>query len=444
MNKKLSVGVCISLIAISCTVTFVVTWTFSLGVFNSTIPGVVERDEVSAKISEIDSYVRNNYLYEVDEAMLSYGIFSGYISGLDDKNNIYMTADEHARYITEKSGRVITCGIVAEPEQSGYVIVTDVYADSSADVNEIVKGDIIVTIGGISVREIGAETALKLLDGEDNTSVVVTIRREGVDTDYPLLRRAIDVVSVAVSVEDGVGYIRILKYNELTAEQFEAALRYFGELDAAVTALMLDVRGSYSSYYEPAAEILSCIITPEKIAEKITESADTTPGASLRSTAIAYAERKGGIRQEFVTRFGEVALTEYLQTVPFIILTDSDTSGVAELLAASIKEYANGVVIGENTAGNSELRPLHSLKDGSAIRIAVARIITASGADYYKVGVTPDYAVEYEGEPVYVFNPEDPQIRKALEVIETIKTAPTMPVTAVTTAATLPPERRLR
>jgi len=164
VNKKISVGVAVSLIAIACTVTFVVTWTVSFNMYNDIIPGAVKRDEISAKLHEIDSFVQNNFLGEIDEENIAYGIFSGYISGVGDKNTVYMNIDEYTHHINEENGQLITTGIKAEKEESGYIIVTGVYPDSYAELVGVIKNDVITAIDNTNVREVGADAALKLLD----------------------------------------------------------------------------------------------------------------------------------------------------------------------------------------------------------------------------------------------------------------------------------------
>ena len=59
MNKKISLGVAICFMAIAAAITFTITMFFSLNVFNSKIANVDEREHLYKKLSEIDTYVRN-------------------------------------------------------------------------------------------------------------------------------------------------------------------------------------------------------------------------------------------------------------------------------------------------------------------------------------------------------------------------------------------------
>ena len=79
MNKKISLGVAISLVAIGCAITFVLTWTVSLGVYNSKIGSTEKYEGVYAKLREIDSTVRTNYINigSLSEEQLENGIING-------------------------------------------------------------------------------------------------------------------------------------------------------------------------------------------------------------------------------------------------------------------------------------------------------------------------------------------------------------------------------
>jgi len=397
MNKKISVGVCLSLIAVACAITFVVTWTVSFNKYNEKFSGVSQRDEVASKLQEIEVFIRNNYIGTIDDEKISIGIFGGYISGLGDKNTVYMTAGEYVRFQNEERGKIITGGIIPEKEGSGYIKVAGVYAGSSAETFGIQKGDYITSVEGVNVLEAGADAVIKLLDGEDGTPVNVKIQRGGETFSYPLKRQAIEIISVeSVMTSEGVGLIRVSTFNDLSGGQFAEAVKYC--VDSEAKALIIDLRQNGSGYYEPLGEMLGGL---------------TEPGA------VAFAEYKGGVNRDLVVVNGERTVN-----LPTVVLVDGATAGAAELMASLLKSGADAHLIGTVTAGRASRQTSQKLKDGSAIRITVARVRTAFGADYNGVGITPDYTVESGSATGYdindIANTADPQIKKAFEVIGTL------------------------
>jgi carboxyl-terminal processing protease len=387
MNKKISVGVCISLIAIACTVAFVVTWTVSFNMYNDMIP-VAHRDEINSKLQEIDAFLRNNFLGEIDDENIAFGIFSGYISGVGDKNTVYMTANEFVNHLNRESGQIVTTGIKAEPEESGYIIVAEVYPGSSAESFGVMRGDIITAVEGFNVLEIGAQTAARLLEGEENTRAVLTLQRHGQENDYSLIRQALEIVSVEHSIADDVGFVRITAFNELTALQFDAVLQEFAENE--IRGLVIDMRGNSGGSYAPVPEMLSRLMT----------------GAG----EIAFTEHRGGIRRDFIATDDSEPVIES----PIVIITDSFTSGAGELMAAVLKSHAGAQIVGGVTAGNSYLQQTQGLKDGSAVRVTVARIVLSCGLNYADIGLIPDYVIDN------IDDTTDLQMAKAFEIIQTI------------------------
>jgi carboxyl-terminal processing protease len=403
MNKKISVGICISLIVIACTVTFVVTWTIAFNMFNNNLPAV-QRNEISLKLQEIDAFIRNNFLGEISEDGISFGLFDGYIGGLNDPNSLYLTAEQYRQQLGEESGQFVTAGIRAEPEISGYLIVTEVYTGSSAMSAEIRRGDLITEVNGRSVL-LGAETALQMLDGDANTRVEITIQRDGEVFPHSLVRHAIDVASVDSNIIDEIGFIQIMTFNELTAVQFHAALQTFS--DSEIRALLIDLRDNSSSVFTQVESMSNALI-----------------GAGT----IARTEHRGGVIRDFIVT--DDTRVQGVEDIPVIVLTNSGTAGAGELFAAILRSHAGAQIIGTGTAGNAYVRQTHPLRDGSAIRVTVARISLTNGVEFAGSGLTPDFAEEMEAPVSYIIAElrdrelqeiEDPQIRRAFEIINTVQ-----------------------
>ncbi len=91
------------------------------------------------------------------------------------------------------------------------------------------------------------------------------------------------------------------------------------------------------------------------------------------------------------------------------VLVNKNTSNVAELFAAALKDVNNAQLIGIKTSGNGSLQEITDFENGGAVKLTVAEIKTASEKSYNKVGLSPDVVVENENENV------DSQYNKAIE-----------------------------
>jgi len=146
LNKKISLGVAISLVAIGCAITFVLTWAVSLNVYNSKIGTSEKYEGMYAKLREIDAAVRTNFIGDYSEENIENGVIDGYISGLGDKYASYMSDSVYYEIQQANNGVIHGAGFEVEDDGSGYLKIIAVYNGSSADLNGLKSGDMITEI----------------------------------------------------------------------------------------------------------------------------------------------------------------------------------------------------------------------------------------------------------------------------------------------------------
>ena len=222
---------------------------------------------------------------------------------------------------------------------------------------------------------------MEAMKGSEGSTVELTVRHNGVDTNYTFTRRSIEVVSVTGSLVDGyIGYIKIDGFKQNTPEQFVETLQRLTSNGAE--ALLFDVRDTSEGVIDSVQECLDPLL-PEGI--------------------IATAEYKDG-HTETIVYSDESAIK-----LPMAVLVNKNTSNVAELFAAALKDVNGAQLIGIKTSGNGSLQEITDFENGGAVKLTVAEIKTASEKSYNKVGLSPDVVVENENENV------DSQYNKAIE-----------------------------
>jgi hypothetical protein len=77
-----------------------------------------------------------------------------------------------------------------------------------------------------------------------------------------------------------------------------------------------------------------------------------------------------------------------------MVLTDTDTSGAAEAIAAALRLYNKALVIGQPTAGRAAEYSDLALPSGKGLRLAVAEMVAPDGRSLFPEGVKPDLPVE--------------------------------------------------
>lgn len=393
MNRKISLGLTISLIAIGCAITFVLTWTVSLGIYNSKIASSEKYDGVYEKMKELDAAVRANYIgaRTINDETLTMSILSGYVNGIGDKYASYMQANAYYELQQTTSGVINGTGLEAENNGSGYLAVTKVYKNSSADSNGVKAGDVITEIDGKSLLSMTPEDALQRISGEIGTKVTLKLLRAGEEISVTLVRQQVDIESVTEKMlENRIGFIRVTAFNAKTAEQFSTALNTLTAQGAA--ALIIDVRQNGGGTISSIQPMLNRLI----------------PAA-----VIAYSENADKVRKTLVETDG----ADYID-LPMTVLADGGTASAAELFAVALRDERGASIVGTQTYGKASIQSVISFPDGSALTLTTAKIIPSKSDSYDNVGIKPDYQIELPTGIMfeYLSEQDDTQLQKAIEI----------------------------
>lgn len=375
MNKKISLGFAISLIAIASAVTFILTSFFSLQSFN-------KKFEKYDSLQEIDTLVHENFYGDIDENDINNGILKGYISGLNDKYSRYLTADEYSDEKSDNAGEMTGLGITVKKDDSGYIKVTEIMPDSPASESDIKIDDLIVSVNGNDVLETGFEKSMEIMSEKDNTEVSIIVRRDGVDKTYTLTRRPIEMVTVTGEMLDNyIGYIKISGFKQNTPQQFNDALDEI--IQNGAKGIIFDLRENGGGLVDALEDCLDPLLPEGTIA-----TAEYSDG---NSKTIVYSDKS------------EI-------NIPMVVIVNEHTASAAELFAASLKDFGKADIVGKTTYGKGVMQSTIELSNGGAVVLTIAKYKTTISECYDGIGITPDYIVQNEDD-------DDDQYNKALEVI---------------------------
>ena len=111
MNRKISLGMAVTIVILAMTVTFSITMLIAMRLFDSTVNSVKEKESMYNKIAEVDRYVRSNDYYTIDETMLYDRLTAGYLLGTGDKYARYYTANAYTELMNIQSGKILGIGV---------------------------------------------------------------------------------------------------------------------------------------------------------------------------------------------------------------------------------------------------------------------------------------------------------------------------------------------
>ena len=103
------------------------------------------------------------------------------------------------------------------------------------------------------------------------------------------------------------------------------------------------------------------------------------------------------------------------QQLDIALLVGQDTSGAAEIFAATMQDSGNALIVGSATPGELEGATPFFLPDGSRLIVATTSFRTTDGREIGLVGVEPDILVSDDWDEVTT--DDDIVLRSALEAI---------------------------
>ena len=228
MNRKISVGMAVSIVILAMTVTFSITMLVAMRLFDSTVSSVKEKESMYNKIAEVDRYVRSNDYYPIDETTLYDRLTAGYLLGTGDKYARYFSATAYTELMNTQNGTLIGIGVELAVDQSGYAKVIKVYDESPAKEAGIQVGNYITAVDGNDVKSMsGVDAVQTRLRGESGTSVNVTwLDSEASEHNADLTHSGYTATTVdSALLQDSVGYIKIWQFDGTTPSELDYALR---------------------------------------------------------------------------------------------------------------------------------------------------------------------------------------------------------------------------
>lgn len=389
MNKKLSLGTVIGLIAIAVAISSAITMNAVKISYNSILKNLPEKSQRYALLEELQDIIDENYYSKSDREKLLDALGEGYVDSLGDTGDKYMTAEEYKSYLSEKNGNM--SGIGAKTERVKNTLkITKIYENSPAKRAGMKVGDIIVAFDGIRLNKSNFKELSKKLTGDTLSTVNIIYKRDNIEMSATLVK-GYEVPSVESEVYENVGYLKITDFFSKTAEDIKVETEKF--VSSGMSAIVIDLRENESTNYDYMLNCLD-VFVPMNDSENLT---------------LKVTDEKGELIKTGATTPGEV-------NIPVAVLACAKTKGAAEFFCSAMRDFSKGVIFSDgNTAGDVSLMEVFELSSGSAVLLTVGKVQPYKSESYEDEGVTPDYV--YESDSKGTGLKEDSQFIYAVSVI---------------------------
>lgn len=331
--------------------------------------------------------VEQNFPGAVDKQDLLNGALEGIVKKLGDKHSIYLDGDDFQAFSDQTSGSYAGIGVYIGSSEEG-TIVAGVMDDSPAAEAGVQRGDLIQAINGTSTKGMSLEDISKTIRGPVDTTVTLTLGRNGESQEMAITRRQIHMKTVGGQMIEGtdVGYIRVAIFSENTGEEFT---RQYQELrKQGMKRMILDLRNNPGGIVDQAVAVASNFVPKD-------------------SVIVSFTSRSGDESEYKANGSGD--------TIPLVVLINENSASASEIVSGAIQDLKLGPVIGTKSYGKGTVQGVYPIDSDDAIKLTVAKYRTASGREIDGVGIQPDIEVQLQPN-----DPEDYQYEKALEVVQTL------------------------
>lgn len=304
----------------------------------------------------------------VSDVDLFYGSLKGLVGGLDDPYSAYFPPKQAKDFTESLSGEFDGIGAEIGLRDEQLTIVAPL-PSSPAELSGLLPGDIILAIDEFETFGISLEEAVTKIRGKKGTEVVLTIFRKSEETsrDISILRDKINIPSVVFEMKDGdIAYAQISTFNNKTVREFDEAVKEL--LLKSPKGMILDLRRNPGGFLDA-----SVIVASEWVEE----------GVIVRERFIG-----GEVREHLSTN------KHRLVDMPTVVLVDEGTASGSEIVAGALQDYKAATIIGMQTFGKGSVQDFEFLKDGSALKLTIAKWFTPEDRGIDKEGVMPDIILE--------------------------------------------------
>ena len=349
-------------------------------------PGKNEEDNGYSQITlfaKAIELIRQDY---VDGNKTSYhdlitAAMKGMLSSLDPHSQ-FMDPNDFRDMQDDTRSRFNGLGIEVSMKNGLPTVVTAMEDTPAAKVG-ILSGDQILRINGASTERMDLQDAINVLRGPAGRKVTLTLLRPSTKEikDYTLERAEIKVESVkGVRLLEAeltgpfkIGYIRLIQFNEPTAEELSKAL---DELQKqGMQALVLDLRNNPGGLLNSAVDVCAQFLPPN-------------------TKVVSTQGRAASQQHEYATSGARKERPNF----PMALLVNEGSASGAEIVSGALKDLHRAILVGETTFGKGSVQNVMQLPDGSAVRFTTAKYYTPGKQVIQGNGVTPNIRVPMTAE----------------------------------------------
>ena len=333
------------------------------------------------------------YVDEIDKDELMDSALKGMLNSLDPYST-YLSEEDFEEMDIDTKGFYGGLGLEVTLDENGFVRIVSPIDDTPGSRAGLKSGDYITGIDGDDVYGMSLDDAVDRMRGYANTSIILTIYREGDDApfDVEIVREIIQITPVKFELlDDNIGYIRISSFNDIADKKILSAVKEINkESSNNVKGFIIDIRNNPGGLLDQAIKVTDLFLDKGEI--------------------VSTKTRDQSRKQRFFAKKGDIT-----NGAEIIIITNGGSASASEIFAGALGDNKRATVIGTKTYGKGSVQSIIPLGSGDgAIRLTTGKYYTPNDTSIDKVGIMPMYIIDNQKTDI---NAEDLQLTYAKKLI---------------------------
>lgn len=374
-EKKNNIYKTAMIIIVTMAVTFIATTVLLYNYYLKTENGLTktlvtsETTKLDTKVQLIKTYLDKFYLGDINEDDMMESAIKGYVAGLGDEYTEYLTKDEYEELMVDVNGSYVGIGIYMTKDRYGNTVVLLPIKGSPAEQVGIKTGDIIKKVNGEDVSDMDLSIIANKVKGEEGSTVDIEIQRDEEIITKTIERRRVDINDIDSKVLDNnIGYIQVLSFDEGCADKFESSLNDL--INKGVKSIIIDVRDNGGGLVSEATDIADMFLDKDK-------------------NIMIEVDKEG--KEEITTAEKDAIVKPEIKVV---ILANENSASASEILIGALKDNNIAKVVGVKSFGKGVMQEVVEVSSGGALKVTIKEFRTPNGNKINKEGIKPDSEVK--------------------------------------------------
>ena len=354
----------------------VVFWTIGTGFYRDLSAKSDDAYEELKVFSDVIEMIEREYVDEVDTKELIQKAIQGMVHSLDPHSSL-LPQEAFEDLQIDTKGKFTGIGIHITM-QDGFVTVISPIEDTPAYKAGIKARDRIIKVDGKPTKDL--REAVNMMRGPKGTSVKVTILREGVKQplEFELVRDVIPIQSVkSIILKPGYAFIRLSNFTGTTTNEMEKALRKLESGKDPIKGLVLDLRNNGGGLLNQSLKVTDLFLDEGKIL--------SIKGRNAKNTKVFNA-----------------SASNVKRNYPLVVLINGGSASASEIVAGALQDHKRALILGTTSFGKGSVQTVETLRDGSGLKLTIARYYTPSGRSIQATGIEPDIFLKHR-----ILDPEE-------------------------------------